>query len=110
MEGARAPPRPLLLLPVLGLELVAPLEFAPPSTPREPAPTALEPLVLAKLWLPLAKPPLLEAATPLPVPPDWPEFALVAPVTPAGPLGALVLAATPPPVPDALPDVAYGDG
>jgi hypothetical protein len=96
-----------LLMPVPGFELVAPLELAPPNTPREPAPTALEPLVFAKLWLPLAKPPLLEAATPLPVPPDWPEFALVAPVTPPG---ALLLAATPPPVPDALPDVAYGDG
>src|SRR5712671_3735851 len=42
-EGARAPPMPLLpllLIPVLGFELAPPpLELAPPSTPREPAPT-----------------------------------------------------------------------
>ena len=95
-------------MPVLGLLLVPPAELPPPSTPRDPAPTFVEPpgSRLAKLWLPLAKPPLLEAARPLPVPPDWPDVALVTPL----PVGALLLAAAPPPVPDDWPAVAYGDG
>ena len=76
--------------PVLGLLLVPP----PPRTPRDPAPTLLDPpgSRLAKLWLPLAKPPLLDAAVPLVAPTD------------------LLLAATPPPVPADLPTVAYGAG
>src|SRR5258708_4879588 len=99
-------------MPVLGLLLVPPL----PRVPPEPAPTfALLPgLVLAKLWLPLAKPPLLDAAVPPPVPAAWPEAALVAPVAPltapAGAPGDLLLAAEPPPVPEAWAEVAYGAG
>jgi hypothetical protein len=64
-------------------------------------------LVLAKLWLPLAKPPLLAAAVPPPVPAAWPEVAFAAPLAPlTAPAGDLLLAAAPPPVPEAWADVA----
>jgi hypothetical protein len=63
-------------------------------------------LVLAKLWLPLAKPPLLDAAVPPPVPAPWPEVALAAPLAPLTAPVDLLLAAAPPPVPEAWADVA----
>jgi hypothetical protein len=91
--------------PVLGLLLVPPVDPPPLRAPFEPAPTLAEPpgSRFAKLWEPLAKPPLLEAAVPLPVPAAWPEAALV---TPDAPPGDLLLAALPPPVPEAWADVA----
>src|SRR5260370_20435630 len=86
-DGARLPLIPLLPempVPVLGLLLVPPLELVPPRAPPEPPPTFATPpgFVLAKLWLPLAKPPLLEAAVPPPVPAAWPEVAFAAPLAP----------------------------
>jgi hypothetical protein len=90
--------------PVLGLLEVPPLLPPPLSAPDEPAPTLDEPDdLLEKDWSPLLKPPLAEAAVPLPVPPDSPLVALTAPPV-------LFVAATPPPVPDDLPLVAYGCG
>ena len=69
---------PLLpeLVPTLGLPL---------NAPPEP------PFGALYAWLPLEKPPLLDAAEPLV-------------------LGALFDAATPPPVPAVLPEVAYDGG
>src|SRR5438093_11633543 len=100
-------------MPVLGLLLVPPAELPPPSTPRDPAPTFVDPpgLLFAKLWLPLAKPPLLEAAVPPPVPAAWPDAAFAPPLAPlTAPAGDLLLAAAPPPVPEDLAEVAYGAG
>ena len=95
------------LVPLVGLVVIVVLAIwalrgapAPPepetttASEDEPAPVPPDGVYA---WVPLLKPPLLVAATPLPVPPACPLAALLAPE-------AVVLdlfeAATPPPVPE----------
>jgi hypothetical protein len=83
----------LPVTPVLGLPVVSPAP-RPPDVPDD---------LLVYDCSPLLKPPLSDAALPLPVPPDRPLVALPAPLL--GPTD-LFVAAVPPPVPDDLPLVA----